>query len=50
MAKDLDFHFDVGSPAAYQHGLALALPEVVRARPTGLEPATFGSGTQRSIH
>jgi len=20
------------------------------ARPTGLEPATFGSGTQRSIH
>ncbi len=38
------------TPAAYQHGLALALPEVVRARPTGLEPATFGSGTQRSIH
>ena len=38
------------TPAAYQHGLALALPDVVRARPTGLEPATFGSGTQRSIH
>ena len=38
------------TPAAYQHGLALALPQVVMARPTGLEPATFGSGTQRSIH
>ena len=36
--------------AAYAHGLALALPEAVMARPTGLEPATFGSGTQRSIH
>ena len=37
--------------AAYAHGLALALPgKVVMARPTGLEPATFGSGTQRSIH
>jgi hypothetical protein len=36
---------------AYAHGLALALPEKVEmARPTGLEPATFGSGTQRSIH
>ncbi len=51
---------------AYAHGLALALPEEVSvpaipargrprknmalARPTGLEPATFGSGTQRSIH
>ena len=38
------------TPAAYQHGLALALPDAVLARPTGLEPATFGSGTQRSIH
>ncbi len=38
------------TPAAYQHGLALALPDAVMARPTGLEPATFGSGTQRSIH
>jgi hypothetical protein len=36
--------------AAYDRGLALALPQVVMARPTGLEPATFGSGTQRSIH
>jgi hypothetical protein len=37
--------------AAYAHGLALALPtNVALARPTGLEPATFGSGTQRSIH
>jgi hypothetical protein len=37
--------------AAYAHGLALALPQKVElARPTGLEPATFGSGTQRSIH
>ena len=45
------------TPDAYAMGLALALPEHVRpaqewvlARPTGLEPATFGSGTQRSIH
>ena len=36
--------------AAYAHGSALALPQAVMARPTGLEPATFGSGTQRSIH
>ena len=37
--------------AACAHRLALALPEKVEmARPTGLEPATFGSGTQRSIH
>jgi hypothetical protein len=28
-----------------RHGSNMAL-----ARPTGLEPATFGSGTQRSIH
>ncbi len=28
------------TPAAYQHGLALALPEAVMARPEGFEPPT----------
>ena len=29
------------TPAAYSNGLALALPQVVMARPEGLEPPTL---------
>jgi hypothetical protein len=28
------------TPSAYEHGLGVAIPEVVMARPAGFEPAT----------
>ena len=31
------------TPAAYSNGMALALPQVVMARPEGFEPPTLGS-------
>ena len=38
------------TPAAYQHGLALALPQVVMASPAGFEPATFRLEGGCSVH
>ena len=38
------------TPAAQQHGLALALPEVVMAPPAGFEPATFRLEGGCSVH
>ena len=43
--RDVQPVFNVRVPHA-----VLAAGWSVMARPTGLEPATFGSGTQRSIH
>ena len=38
------------TPAAYTHGLALALPQVVMAPPAGFEPATFRLEGGCSVH
>ena len=38
------------TPAAYAHGLALALPQVVLASPAGFEPATRCLEGSRSVH
>jgi hypothetical protein len=38
------------TPAAQQHGLALALPQVVMASPAGFEPATFRLEGGCSVH
>ena len=38
------------TPAAYAHGLALALPQVVMASPAGFEPATRCLEGSRSVH
>ena len=37
------------TPAAYAHGLALALPQVVMASPAGFEPATRCLEGSRSV-
>jgi hypothetical protein len=37
------------TPAAYRHGLALALPEAVLARPTGVERADAHSGFRQLL-
>ncbi len=38
------------TPSAYEHGLALAMPEVVMAPPAGFEPATFRLEGGCSVH
>ena len=38
------------TPAAYSNGLALALPQVVVARPEGFEPPTIWSEARCSVH
>ena len=38
------------TPSAYEHGLALAMPEVVMASPAGFEPATLRLEGACSVH